>query len=116
MMIAVLESCGYTPESAGNAARVLDLVKTTAYDLIVTDLLMPQVDGLQVLETAKSHNPNVQVLIVTAYAAREVVTDAVKKGAAGLIEKPVDIGHFISAVREALRRSRVKGADTEPSS
>lgn len=70
--------------------------------------MMPHLSGLDLLELAKRHNPNTQVVLVTAYSTREIALEALNKGASGFVEKPFQTEQLLQAVREALRRRRLK--------
>lgn len=104
-MVEVLKLDGYAPTASNDPREAVRLLEATAFDLVVSDIVMPHLTGLQLLELAKRTNPDVEVLLVTAYSTRDVAMDALKKGAAGFLEKPFSIDQFRAAAHEALRRA-----------
>lgn len=110
VMVDTLGQEGYSLQSTSDSREAVKLLETTTFDVIVSDIMMPNLTGLQLLEAAKRQNPNVQVVLVTGYSTREVALEALKKGASGFLEKPFETKQLVAAVREALWRQRVKGA------
>ncbi|MFQ5828999.1 MAG: response regulator [Candidatus Methylomirabilia bacterium] len=108
VMVDILEQAGYPAQSTSDSENASRLLETSKFDLIVSDIMMPHLSGLQLLEIAKRQNPDVQVVLVTGYANRQVALEALEKGASGFIEKPIEIEPFLAAVRQALWRRRLK--------
>lgn len=108
VMVDVLEQEGYSPRSTSDSREASRLLEETTFDVIVSDIMMPHLSGLQLLEMAKRQNPDVQVVFVTGYSTREVALEALNKGAAGFIEKPFQTHQLVAAVREALWRRGLK--------
>lgn len=105
-IVEILQQAGYTALDTADARQADVLLRYRRFALIITDVVMPHLTGLQVLELAKRHSPDAQVLLISAYTSRNMVAEAMAKGACGMIEKPFDNQHLLSAVREALRRAR----------
>jgi DNA-binding NtrC family response regulator len=78
-------------------------------DIVILDLIMPEMDGLEVLHTLKEKNPEVQVILLTGHATIEKGIEAMKGGAVDLLEKPVDLGQLI----EKIKKARMKKLITE---
>ncbi len=112
VMVAALEQEGYSPRFTSDSREASRLLETTAFDVIVSDIMMPHLSGLQLLEVAKRQNPDVQVVLVTGYSTREVSLEALSKKASGYIEKPFTTAQLLTAVREAIWRWRLKRGPT----
>jgi DNA-binding NtrC family response regulator len=103
MMAEALRDVGYAPRMISDSREVAKALEQDTYDLLVCDVVMPHLHGLDILEIAKRRNPDTKVLFVTAYANRAVVGDALSNGAFGFVEKPFQIDEFVAAVERALR-------------
>ncbi|MFM8532967.1 MAG: response regulator, partial [Acidimicrobiia bacterium] len=77
----LLEREGYSVRMASTGQEGLDLARSLPFDAVITDVMMPGIDGLQVLEELKKHDEDLPVLMVTAYASMESAIAAMKKGA-----------------------------------
>lgn len=108
VMVDVLGQEGYSLRSTSDSREASKFLEETAFDVIVSDIMMPHLSGLQLLEVAKRQNPDVQVVFVTGYSTREVALEALNKGASSFLEKPFQTHQLLAAVREALWRRRLK--------
>jgi ATP-dependent Lon protease len=102
----ILRKEGHQVDGAANGAQALDLIKAQEYDLILTDLKMEKMDGLQLLESAKQISPNTEIIMVTGYATVSTAVDALKKGAAHYLSKPIKLDELRETVREIIDRKR----------
>jgi two-component system, NtrC family, response regulator HydG len=102
MMAEALEDAGYKSRTISDSREAARLLEEETFDLLVCDIVMPHLHGLDILEIAKRRNPETRVLFVTAYANRAVVGDALSNGAFGFVEKPFVIDEFVAAVERAL--------------
>jgi len=82
---------GYQALSAASAGAALDLLRQRTVDIVLTDLKMPGMDGLQLLAEAKAVRPDVFVILVTAFATVDTAVEAMKQGAYYYIRKPIDL-------------------------
>jgi heavy metal response regulator len=101
-----LESAGYAIDVAGDGAAALDLVHATDYDLIILDMMLPDMDGLRVLEKIRNRKTSPPVLILSA---RGTVNDRVKgleTGADDYLVKPFAFAELLARVRVLLRRGQ----------
>ena len=93
----------YHLELVNSAVDGLQRVRANRYDLIVTDLMMPGMDGLKFLERVKTVDPKAKIVMITGYATLETAMKAQQKGAFGYIAKPYTNEEFRSIVRRALK-------------
>ena len=87
---------------ASNGQLALELVESLKPDLVCLDVMMPGLDGLTVLKTIKEKFPDTRVIIVTGQSTSEVVSEALKLGANGLVVKPFNADKLLRAVDKAL--------------
>ncbi len=99
-----LEMAGYQTVGASDPKIARDLLKTERYDVLLTDLIMPEVDGIALLEFSKKIDPDLPVIILTGYGTVKSAVDAMKKGAFDYITKPFDIDEIDLAVKRALQQ------------
>ena len=92
---------GAAVDKAPNGEQALDRLKRGGYDLLVTDFMMPGLNGVELLREAKRINPELANILVTAYGP-EVVEEAGPPPPDRLLQKPIDIDAFQGAVNEAL--------------
>ena len=97
----------YTVSSTSDSREALMMLKEKAYDIVITDLKMPHVDGLNVLSYAKEANPETLVIMVTAHGTVESAIEAIKKGAYDYIQKPFDPDHLSLLVGRAMDHHRL---------
>lgn len=102
-----LERSGYTVELAEDGAEAIEFINNDLYDLVVTDLSMPKVGGLQVLAHVKEASPSTAVILVTAYASTESAVEAMKAGAFDYIIKPFKLDELKIVIQKALENQRL---------
>lgn len=98
----VLEKEGYRVSVASDGRQALAALAESAFDLVVTDMLMPHDGGLELLETLHRIHPALPVIIVTAFGDWQSYTRALELGAAAFISKPLRMSELIAAVHNAL--------------
>jgi two-component system response regulator PilR (NtrC family) len=104
----LLRKEGYEVESlTDGAAAMARLDAGRDYDLVVTDLMMPGVGGMQVLEHVKELFPDTEVLMMTAYAAADTAIEAMKKGAYDYVQKPFNLDEIRVVVANAIAKRRL---------
>ena len=101
-MEIMLTKEGYDVTSAGEPAKAIDLCRKTAFDLVITDLKMPKINGIEFLKTIKDQRPETIVILITAYASGETAINAMKEGAYDYVEKGGSIEDLKKVVRSAL--------------
>jgi len=100
----VLEKENYTILEADNGKNALSVLKEHAPSLMITDLKMPQINGLELLKEAKKLHPAMEVIVMTAYGTIDAAVEAMKKGAWDFISKPIKRGELVRAVHKALQK------------
>jgi len=104
----LLEKEGYKVSRAANGETALKMIKLNNYDLVVSDLQMLELGGIDVLKAAKEHNPLTQVLILTGKGSINTAVDAMRFGAFEYLTKPVDNEAFRIKVRNALEQRKLQ--------
>ena len=105
---ALLAPEGYEIITEDNALNALRLVRETDLDLVITDVKMPGIDGMELLEEAKEKNPELPVIIMTAYGTIEMAVEAMKKRAYDYITKPFRNEELKLTIKKALEVYRLK--------
>jgi two-component system sensor histidine kinase/response regulator len=94
---------GVSVETADSAAAALERIAEREYDAIVTDIKMPGMDGLALLQEIRQQRPDVPTLIITGHGDNDLVVDALRGGAKDFIKKPIDRDYFVAAMYRAIR-------------
>jgi DNA-binding NtrC family response regulator len=94
--------------TAGNGEQALTAIRKDAPDLMLLDLQMPKMGGIEVLRALRKEGINVPTIVITAHGSIEIAVEAMKEGAYDFITKPVDGNHFDIVVRKALEREGLK--------
>jgi two-component system response regulator PilR (NtrC family) len=100
---------GHDVAMAPNGQKAIELLDAQPFDLVITDLKMPKVDGIAVLKKARAVDPETQVLVITAFASHETAVEAMKAGAYDYLVKPFkvdEVRHFVGNALERRRLSR----------
>lgn len=98
-----LAQLGHTVLTAGNGREAIEVIDRHAVDLVITDLRMPEMDGLALLAHLRRHEHEVPVIVVTAHGSVESAVDAMKQGAADYLLRPFDLGVLELAVERTLK-------------
>jgi ATP-dependent Lon protease len=102
----VLRKEGYEVSTAVNGLDALDKIGKKEFELILTDLKMEKMDGIQLLESVKQIAPSTEIVMITGYATVSSAVDALKKGAAHYLPKPLDLEELRSTVRMVREKKR----------
>jgi DNA-binding NtrC family response regulator len=103
----ILEREGFKTEQAENGRVALDMLKNGRFSLMITDLKMPELDGLSLLEAARKIDPDFPVVVITAFGTIENAVEAMQKGATDYITKPFEEDKILITVSRSLKISRL---------
>ena len=103
----MLKRTGYAVTSVVDGEEAIELLNRDMFDLVITDLRMPKIDGMEVLRAAKSASPETVVLIITAFASADSAVEAMKQGAYDYLTKPFQVDEVQLIVRNALEKRRL---------
>lgn len=92
---------GMDVSTTTSAAEALKRVEEGAYDAVVLDLMMPEMDGIEVLKAMKEKRPELQIILLTGYATVQKGVEAMKFGAMDFIEKPADLKVLTEKIHQA---------------
>lgn len=92
----------YHVEQAASGEEALEKIKGDSFDLIISDIRMPGIDGFELLEKIKTMNVDAAVIFITGYASIDSAVEAIKLGASDYIEKPINILQFRNLVSQVL--------------
>ncbi|MHB1361741.1 MAG: sigma-54-dependent transcriptional regulator [Thermoleophilia bacterium] len=109
----VMKKEGYRVTGTMSGPNALQLLEKNEYDIVLTDLKMEKVDGVEVLEKSKTLYPDSEVIMITAYASIPSAVETMKKGAYDYIAKPFNLDDVRKAVRAALERVALRKENTQ---
>jgi DNA-binding NtrC family response regulator len=112
-LVDLLKAQGYAVETAGDGFKALGRVSSFGPELVLTDFNMPGMDGIELLEKLKEHDPELPVVLMTAYGAVETAVNAMKKGAFDYLQKPLNLDELFIVIERALERRRLRRETTE---
>jgi DNA-binding NtrC family response regulator len=104
----ILKKEGYEVIATNSGVKALELLRHRDFDLVLTDLVMEKVDGMQVLENSRELHPYTEVIMITGYATVDSAVTAMKEGAYHYIAKPYKIDEIRQIVRQALMKRRLQ--------
>jgi putative nucleotidyltransferase with HDIG domain len=107
MMNSTLERHGYTVKMVASGREAMAAIEKESYDLILTDIVMQDVNGIALLESVHGEHPNLPVVMVTAIHDISVAIDAMRRGAYDYLLKPFEREHLINTVERALEHRQV---------
>jgi DNA-binding NtrC family response regulator len=103
----ILEHEGHKVDEAEDGAAGVDKAKKGKFDLVLCDIKMPKMDGIEVLEKLQAHDADLPVVMISGHGTIDTAVDALKKGAFDFIQKPPDINRILVSVRNALDRGNL---------
>jgi two-component system response regulator HydG len=112
-MVKVLEGAGYKTLETDNGQQALDILQEEDVDLLVTDLRLPVMDGVELLKRAKANAQEVEVIMITGHGTVEIAVEAIKEGAYDFITKPVKKAQLLRAVEKAAEKQYLSRENRE---
>jgi DNA-binding NtrC family response regulator len=102
MIKATFEKDGYVVENFLHAKPAFERLEEKKFDLVITDLKMKDIDGMEVLKTIKKKSPNTKVIMITAFASMDASIEAFRKSADDFFPKPIKISELKDCVKRLL--------------
>ncbi len=99
---------GYEVDAAADGAETMDRLAAEPWNLVVSDLRMPGIGGLELLAHVQTHHPGLPVIVITAHGTVDTAVEALKLGAHDFITKPFDLAEMRAAIEKALGAERVR--------
>lgn len=107
----LVRECGHATYLAENGLEAIEKARSICPDLVFMDVRMPLTGGLEALGIIKKTNPQIQVIIMTAYGSEQTVSDALKKGAWRYIDKPFDVNDIKELLIKFVNEYNGKGPE-----
>ena len=101
-LLDILEARGYRVSVAADGIEALEAIKTVRYDLLLMDILMPRMNGVEALKQLRKIDNSVIVIMMTAYAVQDLIEEALREGVYRVLYKPLDIDEALSLIDEAV--------------
>jgi signal transduction histidine kinase/DNA-binding response OmpR family regulator len=111
-MTSILQQEGYDVDGVSDGTSAIKAIREKHYDLVLTDLNMPGVDGLAVLAEVRKRSPNTVTVMITGYASLDSALEAIQLGAYEYLLKPTEVPELKLAVKRSLERKRLSEIDT----
>ncbi len=106
-LCAILEDAGYKVSGLDKGAEALEMIRNQPFNVVITDIRLPDVDGMEILELAREIDPDVAVIVMTGYASLETAVEAVNEGAYAYFVKPANVDEIKTTIINALRQQRL---------
>ena len=109
----ILRNGGYNVNAAPSGAEALKIIEKDGIDIVITDLMMPGIGGIELLERTKQHNTLIDVIVVTGHGSIETAINALKKGAFDYIRKPLNEEELLHTVEACLEKRKLLAENQE---
>ncbi len=103
----ILEYEKYEVELAEDAFEALDKLKAGAYDVVLCDIKMPKIDGIELLDKIRYNDPDATVVMISGHGTIDTAVEAIKKGAFDFISKPLDLNRLLITIRNAMDKTKL---------
>jgi CheY-like chemotaxis protein len=110
----ILNMAGYEAVEASSASQALELVRTQSFDCVLTDVRMPGMDGVEFHRQLRQTQPGLPVVLMTAYAADEIIRKGLEEGVVGVLDKPLDISQLLAFFGSLIRHRMIAIVDDDP--
>jgi DNA-binding NtrC family response regulator len=109
LLVSFLEMIGFETKSAADGVEALQIYKDNPIDIVISDMMMPRMSGLELLNELKQFDPDVIFILITGYPSIETAIEAIKKGARDYITKPFNIDEIKIKIDRALLEKNLQG-------
>ena len=110
----ILALSGYQVTEAGSGPDALEKARATEFDCVLTDIKMPEMDGVELHRRLREAQPGLPVVLMTAYAADTLIRQGLDEGVVGIFDKPLDINHLLNFFGSLARNRTVAIVDNDP--
>ncbi|MCB0279679.1 MAG: sigma-54-dependent Fis family transcriptional regulator [Calditrichaeota bacterium] len=104
----ILVDEGYQVDTAYEAGSGLEKAQKNTYDLLLTDFMLPDFDGMELMKRVKADNPQMAVVMMTAFGSVKHAVEALKKGADNYLTKPIDLDELLIVIKKAIKDKRLE--------
>lgn len=105
LLVEALVQEGHTLKSAESAEAAVEMLKTDRFDVLLTDVDLPGMSGIELLPIVGQLNPDISMIVMTGYASIDMAVDAMKLGASDFLRKPISLKDLSGAIRVALQKT-----------
>ena len=113
LRMIIEDNTDYEVETTNNPSEALKMVRENDYDVVISDLKMPGMDGLELCDEVREIDPDLPLIMITAYGSLETADEAMKKGVADFITKPFRKDAILFTIKRVLELGRVKKENIE---
>jgi DNA-binding NtrC family response regulator len=113
LKMMIEDNTDYAVETTNNPSEALKLLTDKEYDLVISDLKMPGMDGMELLDALRGIKPDIPVIIITAYGSLGTADEAMKKGVADFISKPFRKDSILFTIKRVLELARIQRENIE---
>ena len=104
-MLRIMLGWEYEISEADCGSTAIEKIKDTPFDLVLMDVCMPEISGVEALDKIKALNPGIPIVMMTAYSSNETAAKALEKGAYGYLTKPFDFDNLRQMIERAVKQS-----------
>jgi len=106
-LLLLLKNADYRISGCGSGQEAIQHLESEQYDIVVTDLFLPDVNGIDILKKAKELSPTIEVILITGHASAETAVRAMKEGAFDYITKPLNIEELRVIITKAIEKQQI---------
>ena len=107
----LMQNAGMSVDVAGDGAKTIEMIQENDYDVVISDLVMPNKNGIDVLRAAKSKRADILVVIVTGFGSMETLIEAIREGAYDYLTKPFKLDELRLLLRNVLEKIKLERAN-----
>lgn len=104
LLAMALEKSGHKARACPGAEPAIEIIKKGGVDLLITDLKMPGINGLELIKMTRQIDKNMEIIVITGYGTMEIFLEAIREGVSDFILKPLDMDQFIRSVNRVLEK------------